>query len=216
MIHEYEFVLILDRNIVASIHCMWLCVSGRKKIAAKMLGSVQSFSNFRDDCGHDVRGGHAKGNVELRSEMRVKTGLREVSELRTGMSAMRGEWERTVQEKLQTLDQVPKKSRRAEERTVLEPGPAMCEAFAERFAALESRMSARLEASEQAAKEKEEQRVSAMRHYSLKGILGACRRVKPPPCKQRLSSRPRMLRVWLPTADPAPGLNMPERNNLLP
>ena len=158
MIHEYEFVLILDRNIVASIHCMWLCVSGRKKIAAKMLGSVQSFSNFRDDCGHDVRGGHAKGNVELRSEMRVKTGLREVSELRTGMSAMRGEWERTVQEKLQTLDQVPKKSRRAEERTVLEPGPAMCEAFAERFAALESRMSARLEASEQAAKEKEEQR----------------------------------------------------------
>ncbi|CAE7432575.1 unnamed protein product [Symbiodinium sp. CCMP2456] len=77
----------------------------------------------------------------------------EVSELRAGMSAMRGEWERTVQEKLQTLDQ----------------------AFAERFAALESRMSACLEASEQAAKEKEESQAAARQAETLQQALQRAR-----------------------------------------
>ena len=49
----------------------------------------------------------------------------------------------------------------------------MCEAFAERFTALESRMAACLEASEQAAKEKEEPKASQRptRHSRARGAF---------------------------------------------
>ncbi|CAE7418229.1 unnamed protein product [Symbiodinium natans] len=142
-------------------------------VGEKLPGGVQSFPDFGDISVNPFPGGPEREGGDSRGDLKETPCCCEVSELRSALAAVNGEMERCVQAQLKELDQawpvfweealpiiVPLCSSSY-------PGgwfvfirfwAVLSEAFADRFTMLESKISARLEASEQSALQDVEER----------------------------------------------------------